>query len=61
VLDIIVTQITTVNGSPLISYNIDIDDGLGGDFVELIGIVTYNMNLEALASTGIQTGRLYRV
>lgn len=49
------------NGSPIISYGIEIDDGQGGVFSELIGITIYNLNLEVIANRGIQTGFLYRI
>lgn len=61
VLDIVISSVSGSNGSPIISYGIQIDDGLGGDFTELTGITIYNLNLEVSASTGIKVGRLYRV
>lgn len=60
-LDILISAVTLTNGSPIISYGIEIDDGEGGNFVELTGITIYNLNLEVFANSGIQTGGLYRV
>lgn len=36
--------VTGINGSPLVSYNIEIDNGLGGSFVELKGFTVNNLN-----------------
>jgi len=48
------------NGSVIISFNIEIDDGLGGSFVELQGMTVNSLLMSATKSVGITSGRYYR-
>ncbi len=41
IIDILISAISQINGSPIVSYNIEIDDGLGGEFKEVIGKTVY--------------------
>ena len=56
-----ITTISTVNGSPILSYHVEIDDGLGGSFREVQGLTTNSLSLTATYSNGIYAGRNYRV
>ena len=49
------------NGSPVQSYEVQIDDGLGGAFIELQGGLAASLSLSASKATGVVQGRYYRV
>lgn len=49
------------NGAEITSYNVEIDDGQGGDFVELQGYTFASMDLTATLGTGIVKGNIYRI
>lgn len=59
IIDIMISAITGINGSPIISYSIEIDDGLGGEFTDMIGRTVYNLNLNFVKTNAIVTGRIY--
>lgn len=47
-------------GSPIISYELQMDDGLGGQFNEVVGFTTpYTLNSRIITSN-IDSGRQYR-
>lgn len=48
-------------GSPILSYSLEIDNGLGGDFIALYGIDTNTLSTTFTISSGIVRGRTYRV
>ena len=48
------------NGSPLISYELQMDDGLGGDFVSLTGFSPYSMIRHFTVSENVVKGRDHR-
>jgi hypothetical protein len=55
-----VAAVTTANGATVTSYEIQIDDGLGGAFAELQGGTVPSLTLSALKTTGVVVGRHYR-
>jgi hypothetical protein len=60
----IVLNVATVaqdNGTPIRSYHIEIDNGMGGAFTEIQGFQTNSMLLKATKSLGIYPGLYYRV
>lgn len=61
IIDVNISPVTLINGSPILSYHIEIDDGMGGEFVDLVGRTPYNLNLNFVKTSHIITGRLYRV
>jgi hypothetical protein len=44
------------NGSPIISYNIEIDDGFGGSFTELQGYSQNSLAMTAYKRNGVISG-----
>lgn len=48
------------NGSPVVSYNLEIDDGNGGEFVSLYGDLVNTMTLTYTFSNNVQKGDTYR-
>jgi hypothetical protein len=56
-----IDPVTTTNGSPITTYNIMIDDGLGGSFVELKGLIVPSLTLIGTKATGVIASRYYRV
>ena len=48
------------NGSPVVSYNLEIDDGNGGEFVSLYGDLVNTMTLTYTFSHNVQKGQTYR-
>ncbi len=56
-----VTAVLTTNGSPITSYHIQIDDGMGGSFTTIQGLTSDSLALTASKTTGIYAGRIYRV
>ena len=55
-----IIQVPGIHGSPIVSYNVEIDDGQGGPFTELQGQTTNSLNKTAQKSVGIVKGLLYR-
>lgn len=55
-----IEAVATSNGSPIRSYHVEIDNGLGGDFTELQGFTVNSMALSATKSLGVYPGRYYR-
>lgn len=48
-------------GGYIDSYNVEIDDGMGGNFVEVVGFTSlYSLN-SVLVTGGIQSGNTYRL
>jgi len=47
-------------GSDLLSYALQMDDGLGGDFVTLVGFSPHSMVTHYTVSAGIVKGRVHR-
>ncbi len=47
-------------GTDINSYELQMDDGSGGDFVSLIGADSNNLKLFHVQSTGIEKGTIYR-
>lgn len=56
-----IASVAQSNGSPIRSYHIEIDNGLGGAFTEIQGFLTNSMTLMATKSLGIYPGLYYRV
>jgi hypothetical protein len=56
-----VANVTQDNGTPIRSYHIEIDNGMGGAFTEIQGFSTNSMSLTATKSLGIYSGLYYRV
>jgi hypothetical protein len=56
-----IIQVPGNNGSPIVSYNIEIDDGFGGSFVELQGYTLNSLSMTAYKITGVVSGQLYRL
>jgi hypothetical protein len=52
--------VTATGGSPLLTYSLEIDDGQGGDFVPLYGIVSNTLTTTYTITNGIQRGLTYR-
>lgn len=48
-------------GSAILSYEVQIDDGLGGSFISFAGTTSNHLELSAETSSGIVQGRTYRV
>ena len=55
-LRITYSGVTNNGGSPVISYSLEVDDGLGGDFVPLYGDVVSTMTLSYTYSFNILKG-----
>lgn len=51
IIDIMISAVSQINGSPIISYNIEIDDGLGGEFIEVIGKTVYSLSLNVVKTS----------
>jgi hypothetical protein len=47
-------------GSDILSYELQIDNGKGGNFVSLIGLNRDSLETVFTVSTGIVTGEMYR-
>ena len=56
-----IIQVPGYNGSPIVSYNIEIDDGFGGSFTELQGNTLNSLAMTAQKKTGVVSGQLYRL
>lgn len=61
VIDVDYVAVTVTSGSAIESYQVDIDDGLGGSFVALQGDTVASLALSAQKTTGVTQGRYYRV
>ena len=48
------------SGSPILSYEVQMDDGQGGDFVSLIGVNPYYLKLWYVVTSNITKGTIYR-
>lgn len=48
-------------GGYIDSYNLEIDDGMGGNFVEVVGFTTPYTQNSVLVTSGIQSGNNYRL
>ena len=46
--------------SPIISYNMEMDDGLGGEWITVGGLETYSLTTSYTIVSGINRGRTYR-
>ena len=55
-----VPAISTLGGLPITSYSIEVDDGAGGYFYALYGILTDSLSTTYTISTDIQEGQTYR-
>ena len=53
VIDVVIQSVAETNGAAILSYNIEIDDGRGGDFVELQGESVHTLSLSGKKSTGV--------
>ena len=53
--------VTIINGAPITSYHVEIDDGEGGDFTEVKGGLANDLSLLAKRDSTITRGSLYRV
>ena len=49
------------HGSSITSYNIEVDDGLGGPFIELQGQTFASLALTGTLTTGVKAGVYYRI
>lgn len=47
------TVITSNGGSPIISYSLEVDDGMGGNFVPLFGVNTTSLSLTYTFTNGV--------
>lgn len=56
-----VDTITNDNGSPILSYSIEMDNGLGGNFIPLYGDVIDSLSTTVTVSQGVYPGRTYRL
>lgn len=52
--------VTADGGDDIISYEVLMDDGEGGDFSSQIGLNIFNLKLSYTISTGIEKGSYYR-
>lgn len=59
-LRITYTGVTNNGGSPVISYSLEVDDGLGGDFVTLYGDIVETMTLSYTYTRNVIKGEIYR-
>jgi hypothetical protein len=48
-------------GSPIVSYELQMDDGEGGGFVSLRGFSSYSLETDATVTVGILKGRAHRL
>ena len=55
-----ITSVVETNGAPIRSYHIEIDNGLGGPFVELQGFSANSLALQATKTLGVYPGLYYR-
>lgn len=55
-----ITAVTVTNGASILSYDVQIDDGLGGSFIEVSGLTSYDLTTSRIVTSRIITGRLYR-
>ena len=55
-----VPAISTSGGLPITSYSIEVDDGAGGSFYVLYGILTDSLSTTYTISTDIREGQTYR-
>mmetsp|Transcript_29133 Transcript_29133/g.28186 ORF Transcript_29133/g.28186 Transcript_29133/m.28186 type:complete len:201 (+) Transcript_29133:1094-1696(+) len=60
-IEVDIAAVAGDNGSPITSYDIQIDDGMGGAFVELQGLTIPSLLLTATKSSGVTKAFLYRV
>ena len=56
-----IAAVTNDNGSPILSYHIEMDNGRGGSFTELQGYSANSMSLTVTKAVGIYPGLYYRV
>jgi hypothetical protein len=61
IIHVDISTVTDTNGAAISSYNIVIDDGAAGDFVELQGETADSLLLSGQLSSGVVQGRYYRV
>ena len=61
VLHVEVDAVAATNGAAISSYELQVDDGLGGSFAELQGGLAPSLSLQALKTSGVVQGRYYRV
>jgi hypothetical protein len=47
-------------GSPILSYELQMDDGLAGPFTSLVGFSTYSLQTSFIATHGVVKGREHR-
>jgi hypothetical protein len=47
--------------SEVLSYSLEIDDGTGGDFTPVVGVLTNYLRTEFTITSGIEQGTLYRL
>lgn len=60
-ISVSINAVTTTNGSPITSYHIDIDNGMGGSYTEIQGYTSNSLALTATKALGIYQGLYYRV
>jgi hypothetical protein len=56
-----IVQVPGYHGSQITSYNIEIDDGKGGDFKELQGDKFNSLSMVGILSTNVTSGLFYRL
>jgi hypothetical protein len=61
VVHVNILAVAGTNGAAITSYEVQIDDGLGGAFTELQGGQAASLSLSAQKTTGVVQGRYYRV
>jgi hypothetical protein len=47
-------------GSPILSYSLEIDDGFGGQFVAVYGLLVNSLSTSYTLTSGVQKGALFR-
>jgi large repetitive protein len=60
-IEIVIELVTNTNGADILSYHIQKDDGDGGFFSEVSGFSSNDLTTTRLITSGITTGKLYRV
>lgn len=60
-IEIVIQPVTNTNGASIASYHIQRDDGDGGHFFDVSGYLSNDLTTTRLISSGIATGKLYRV
>jgi hypothetical protein len=52
--------VTVDGGSAVLSYSLEVDDGMGGDFIALYGVSTNSLSLTYTFINGVSRGLTFR-